>query len=379
MIKIDSQRLINISDYYYQEIHSTVIDKYSRAALGNNPFTGNDLRLWFVNSTGQLDMRFLKTLLTGTIDEIIKTNIEIEYYLKTCKFLHYSSEQVDAKLTGMKKVTNRIAIRQAYVAKFSNPWLDKYTKAPGNLSFFSSNKNYNKLVREVKADMLDLNVLLAQMIDYEYISKELRHELLHRIGIEVCPYCNRQYITSYIDHSEKKSTADLDHYYPNSRFKLFSLSLHNFVPACQICNSRFKLAKGIEILDPYRDGFDRDTYFEVGLNPASNSDSLIGGNTFFNIELHQMHTGNRADQLEGNIRLFQLENVYQSHKEYVRELLYKQYVYKDAYKKDLTALFDNMQLTEQEIHLFLYGHALQDDKLGDRPLSKLAYDIITRT
>ncbi|WP_222125224.1 hypothetical protein [Paenibacillus xylanexedens] len=216
------------------------------------------------------------------------------------------------------------------------------------------------------------------MIDYSNISSELRHELLHLIGVEVCPYCNRQYITNYIDRRAKKATADLDHFYPNSVFKLFSLSLHNFVPSCQICNSRFKLAKGTEILYPYEYGFDQDTYFDVALTSSSNSDSLIGGNTYFNIKLHQTHTGHRADHLEGSIRLFQLQEVYQSHKEYVRELLHKQYVYKDAYNKDLTALFDNMQLSEQEIQLFLYGHVLHEDKLSDRPLSKLAYDIITR-
>ncbi|MET3846952.1 hypothetical protein [Paenibacillus sp. OAE614] len=378
MIKIDSQRLLIVSDYYYQEIQSAVIDRFHTVALGNNPFTGNNLRLWFVDpATGRLNKSFLKILLTGTFDEIISANPEINYYLETCKFLHYSSEQVDAKLLGKKKVA-RIAIRQAHVEKYRNPWLNKHANAPGHLSFFSSNQNYNKLVRNVRADMDQLNTLIAQIIDYSYMSSELRHELLHRIGVEVCPYCNRQYITNYIDHTEKKSTADLDHFYPNSVFKLFSLSLHNFVPSCQICNSRFKLARGTEILNPYKHGFDCDTYFDIALTSASNSDSLIGGNTFFNIELHQTHTGDRANPLEGSIRLFQLQEVYQSHKEYVRELLYKQYVYKDAYKKDLTALFDNMQLTEQEIQLFLYGQVLQEDKLGDRPLSKLAYDIITR-
>ncbi|XOJ01562.1 hypothetical protein ACMX2M_07465 [Paenibacillus polymyxa] len=378
MIKINSQRLLSVSDYYYRKIHSTICARFSAASMGINPFTGNSVQAWFVNrKTGKLNKGFLKILLTGTFDEIIAANPEIEYYLLTCKFLHYSSEQVDAKLPGKKKA-DRIAIRRAHVHKYRNPWLNKHSNAPGHRSFFSSNKNYNQFVRDVRTDMDILNDFIAQMIDYSNISSELRHELLHLIGVEGCPYCNRQYITNYIDRRAKKATADLDHFYPNSVFKLFSLSLHNFVPSCQICNSRFKLAKGTEILYPYEYGFDQDTYFDVALTSSSNSDSLIGGNTYFNIKLHQTHTGHRADHLEGSIRLFQLQEVYQSHKEYVRELLHKQYVYKDAYNKDLTALFDNMQLSEQEIQLFLYGHVLHEDKLSDRPLSKLAYDIITR-
>ena len=70
---------------------------------------------------------------------------------------------------------------------------------------------------------------------------------MDEIGIKVCPYCNRQYITSYSVSPEgkriRKTTTDTDHYYPVSKFPFLSMNIHNMVPSCQICNSRLKLDK----------------------------------------------------------------------------------------------------------------------------------------
>ena len=49
-----------------------------------------------------------------------------------------------------------------------------------------------------------------------------RETFMDEIGIKVCLYCNRQYITSYSVSPEgkriRKTTTDTDHYYPVSKF-----------------------------------------------------------------------------------------------------------------------------------------------------------------
>ena len=51
-------------------------------------------------------------------------------------------------------------------------------------------------------------------IDYDDMKPEIRHQLIDSLGIKTCPYCNAQYITSWIDKSgSKHTTADLDHFY----------------------------------------------------------------------------------------------------------------------------------------------------------------------
>ena len=89
-----------------------------------------------------------------------------------------------------------------------------------------------------------LNKKIEERIDYSFFNLNLRHEILTSANISVCLYCNRQYILYYFDnHDNKKTTADLDHFYPKSLFPLFSLSLYNFISSCQICNQRMKKIK----------------------------------------------------------------------------------------------------------------------------------------
>lgn len=62
------------------------------------------------------------------------------------------------------------------------------------------------------------------------------------IGIETCCYCNSSYINVYKNKNGLKIQCDFDHFIPQSKCPLFVLCLYNFVPSCQICNSRIKRA-----------------------------------------------------------------------------------------------------------------------------------------
>lgn len=62
------------------------------------------------------------------------------------------------------------------------------------------------------------------------------------IGIKTCYYCNSSYINLYTNREGSRIQCDLDHFIPQSECPLFVLCLYNFVPSCQICNSRIKRA-----------------------------------------------------------------------------------------------------------------------------------------
>ena len=97
------------------------------------------------------------------------------------------------------------------------------------------------------------------LLDYDYFSDEVAQHFLNNEDEEIytintCFYCNRAYINSYeTTASAKKRQFDLDHFIPKSECPLFALSLYNFVPSCQVCNSRIKNAdiyyKNISIVD----------------------------------------------------------------------------------------------------------------------------------
>lgn len=219
-------------------------------------------------------------------------------------------------------------------------------------------ENENRRVSEIK-DIEKFNKMLKYIIDYNDLDYRDRHILLRTLNVQVCPYCNRQYITSYEPSEDKRanvdkiSTADLDHFYPKSKFQLFSLSLYNFVPSCQICNSRMKLDKPIEILYPYNDFFDKDVRFEIIANDKNEQgkvllDLLYGKNDTlqkdkYNIKINvsRINNSKRKRYIKGSIEMFQLEQIYQSHKDIAAEIIRTQAIYEnEIYNTIINMLFN---------------------------------------
>ncbi|WNS45350.1 hypothetical protein [Paenibacillus sp. MMS20-IR301] len=352
---------------------------YRNTVNNVNPFTQLPVSALLENGTGSLDPLLLHTLLTFSFEDIYSKYPDIGKYMKTCQLVFYSNFQITKVLQRKGKQNRQLereAFREEYVATYRTDWIEPILQ---NHSDYAKNTDcFNRFIQEVSGKLERLNGEIKQIIDYENMDSEFRHILLNRMGIDVCPYCNRQFITQFMDRDKFKTTADLDHFYPKAHFPLFALSMFNFVPSCQICNSRFKLDKGIEILYPYNSGFNQDTYFHIPLRPDTKIGSILGEDTDFELELIHEGTGPDSTAIHNSIELFNLSKVYQSHKDYVRELLYKKNAYSESYKGDLMSLLGKLNLSAKEMNLFQYGFTLTEDEFGKRPLSKLAYDIIQR-
>ena len=70
-----------------------------------------------------------------------------------------------------------------------------------------------------------------------------------KLEIRSCYYCEMAYVNSYSVLEKKggvvakKRQFDLDHFLPKAKCPCVGLSLYNFVPSCQVCNSRIKSKK----------------------------------------------------------------------------------------------------------------------------------------
>jgi hypothetical protein len=66
-----------------------------------------------------------------------------------------------------------------------------------------------------------------------------------QLHISTCFYCELSYINTYTVKTRNvtRRQFDLDHYIPKSKCPILGLSLFNFVPSCQVCNSRLKSEK----------------------------------------------------------------------------------------------------------------------------------------
>ena len=233
---------------------------------------------------------------------------------------------------------------------------------------FGDSKNENALT------------ILENIFDYGKLNRKLvrgspRHQLLSAMNVPVCPYCNRQYITIYTDSEGDKTTADLDHFYIKSNYPYLALSLYNFIPSCQICNSRFKGTTDFYLyphIYPYTQDFGRKARFTVKLDPCLLDDS----SNWDEISMIELVDESKTDAIANSISTFSLEEVYQSHIDYVQEIWFKSRMYNSDMLYTLGEEFSKLFDTERSIADLVFGQYLEYSKLYKRPLSKLTRDIL---
>ncbi len=231
--------------------------------------------------------------------------------------------------------------------------------------------------------------ILLKIIGYDNFSKGIpqeentngiswnRHMLIDKLNVRVCPYCNRQYITSFYKNDVSTATADIDHYFPKSQYPLLSMSFFNLVPSCTVCNSRLKGGKIInqenKHLHPLFDDSDclffstnNDTLEELYNFPTSKTEIKVTINQEKD-PAAQKRTGN-------SIETFHLSELYCAHTKEVDTIrkninhFSKEY-FNNVFQKNYGELFETYEDFEKVIFHFNYI----DD--SDEPLTKLKKDI----
>lgn len=213
-----------------------------------------------------------------------------------------------------------------------------------------------------------------------------RHKILTILNVSVCPYCQRSYIGKYIDKSKEKTTADLDHFYSQSEFPFLAVCLYNFIPSCQICNSRMKLNK---------ETYNKNLGEETIIHPHSNEvftgvfsveekiiNKLMGDEVFFKVYIKN---SSKNKKVKNTIDMFKLDAVYENnHNKYIIDMLNNIINKPDTYLNSIAKLFteekyfNDERLKEtllnnlKEIVLEPYKFKIEKGE----PLGKLTKDIL---
>lgn len=235
---------------------------------------------------------------------------------------------------------------------------------------------------------------LEEIFNYEYFSKLephkwSRHKLLTKLGVKVCPYCQRNYITSYILEANKetkaeKTTADLDHFYSKKDYPFLALSLYNFIPSCSICNSRMKLKKTTydkdnkknSIIYPYIDNF-------KGVFKTNNQllEVLLGSRDTFEVSIDDQGDLKTKETID----MFKLDKVYkEAHNEYLLHMMESIKNKPESYLKSIAEFFikedsQDKEELEKVILANLKAIVLEPYKFrieNGEPLAKLTQDIL---
>lgn len=354
---------------------------------GGNQIVQQLLARWFLDSDNNLsDDKIVDFLLNKHPDEQIDIFFKIlckalwqdenlAHTLKIWSTVKREALETNDKKVRKEKITSVINYNTIHM--FTGIDVSDLNKKPKNGTVYANKEKVKKITISRQDEINTVTTELKEIFDYELLKRKDRDKLLDAMHISVCPYCNRQFITSFEKNGKIRSTADIDHFYSKDLYPFLALSLYNLVPSCQICNSRFKLTTDfyqIPHINPYKRGFSDDGRFKL-----INIDSLVCNKTVDpNYEIVNL-SSNKEDKIaiDNSINTFQLNNVYKIHKDYVRELLYKVKMYSDKQLEEYLKNFEHLFSGKEEMQQALYGTYLHYEDVGKRPLAKLTYDILS--
>lgn len=203
---------------------------------------------------------------------------------------------------------------------------------------------------------------------YERISKKYGRDLVDKLNIKTCPYCNRQFI--YTFNGRALERPELDHFYPKADYPLFCLSFYNLIPSCHSCN-HVKSEERIGI-NPYFRAFKRKFVL------TDKSGKMLTKSQIYKLtkkEIRLKFNGNDIAE-EANVNVLGLKDVYNKHTDYVKELIDKSMAYDAHVRKALVESFQGTGYHPRQVYDFVWGRYLMDAEYEDRPLSKLTKDIL---
>lgn len=241
-----------------------------------------------------------------------------------------------------------------------NDYINVYELTPyrerKNTAFGKFKKNMEELYKGIMND--------------GYPDETFGMQLSHSLNIRTCPYCNRSYTFSIDEKTDEASDRkvkvrpEFDHFYPKAKYPCLALCFYNLIPSCPVCN-HLKREQEID-LNPYLiDTEDSPICFNL-----KNEKEV---KTAEDIVLEVESSNGRGS---GNIEVLGLQQLYNEHKDYVKEIMDKAVAYNKSYYDGLMESFRGMNLNAQDIENRIWGTYTECSDFGKRPLSKLTRDIL---
>ncbi|WP_180361815.1 hypothetical protein [Paenibacillus sp. BGI2013] len=247
-----------------------------------------------------------------------------------------------------------------------------------------------------RAKKQKLYTMLLKIFSYEnfvssYPPKEWgAYQLVSKLKVNVCPYCNRQYTFTVINDDpavKGKTRARLDHFYDKATYPYLAVSLYNLIPCCSICNSDFKGSIDFSYkthLHPYVDEFGEHFKFGIDmldktvLKPGvSKIDYLLGKGEEFEIVIRDTCSDPDIKQkVNNNLEVFKIKELYNHHKDYVLDLIKIRISYSDSQIDELFRQYSGILFASREdVIQMITSNYVVPEELDKRVLAKLTRDI----
>lgn len=280
---------------------------------------------------------------------------------------HYSKEinELDLLLTddNIKKII------KGKPNELLDLWLNKFEKYKGTLIRICDNEK-KKTYKNV-----NLIYLLFNYTSFRKVSAKNKFNgflLAKKLGVECCPYCNRNYTTTHATYKEKEVFPEFDHFYHKNDYPLLAVSFYNLIPSCNVCNTHFKGSKDSvkeNLFHPYTEL--EPNAFNFSFIPQ-NVQSLYGKKDKFELNFIINDLANK-DSIESTLEFFGIKEIYEKcHSDLIKEIVNKKLSYSDKY---LEIIKDTYGISFEESYRILFETYYEDDQLYKRPFSKLKKDI----
>lgn len=225
------------------------------------------------------------------------------------------------------------------------------------------------------ADVKASKELLDNVFRYDSFSgRNVAYDIMRKMDVRVCPYCNRQYTVTLRD---SKVRPQYDHYFSKAEYPYLALTLFNLVPSCGICNlAKSSLDTVSEpIIYPYEEEFGEDIVFRTEMYKGASLIKYLHGLTDeFNVEIKNPK-GIMTDEVNEQIKTLHLKDLYNEHKDYIRDIAKSHYINTEKRAKELHKMYPLLFKDEVDVINSFYMNDIRKDNWGKRPLSKLTKDI----
>lgn len=258
-------------------------------------------------------------------------------------------------------------------------------------STYKGKRRVFNVILNPKTKVCHLKTMLQQIFNYNNFigqynpSKWGAYSLAEKLQVAVCPYCNRQFTTTY-QSINGRTRPQLDHFFDKATYPYLAVSFFNLIPSCYVCNSNLKGKKAFSLdthLHPYDEGFEGYRRFTVKFEEGKDIDyvGIFEGNVQgFTIGFKDNSLIDKShpfwEKARGNTDVFKLIELYNTHKDYASDLILKSKIYNVDQIQNLLQTFPDLFQNESEVIKLAAGASNTDDDFTKRVLSKFTQDLL---
>lgn len=195
-------------------------------------------------------------------------------------------------------------------------------------------------------------------------------ELAKKLNVKCCPYCNHQYTLYVTDWNREKAALQFDHFIDKGAYPIFSMSIFNLIPSCQICNHTKMMHQLPPMFNPYMT--DISSLFKFRVEFPFSYLTMNNNTDYVDIAMvaNKRKTVTKAE-LDSFDETFLIKAQYARHKDIVEEINYK--IYLEPYYNDRSN-FGFINESDFDPFQLMYGYTDKKD-IEKRPLTKFTQDI----